>query len=359
MEFKRLYKNNKLNIKTWNINVVGYPNYSEIVTQTGIIDGKITEFIVKITKGKNIGKINETSHLEQAISEAKYKYQKKIDSGYSHEMNSKIEVVLPMLLENYHDRKKDIVFPCFVQPKLDGVRCIYINGKLISRTGKNFACLNNILDELKDVSLQLDGELYSDNLTFQEISGIVRKIKLSDKDLEKINKIKYVIYDVILTDTPFVTRFEKLKKLFKEHKFKNIELLKTEIIESPDLLDKKHDNYTKEGYEGLVIRNLKGLYSINRRSVDVQKYKKFDDAEFEIIGATTGVGNEKGAVIWECITKTGLKFHTRPIGTMKERRTLFKNSKDYIGKMITIKYFGLTDEGIPRFPIGISLRDYE
>ena len=135
---------------------------------------------------------------------------------------------------------------------------------------------------------------------------------------------------------------------------KSEECLKEENIN--DFLEK----YTKEGYEGLIIRNKKGLYEENTRSVNLQKLKKFVDEEFEIIDYTTpNIGKEVGCVIWICKTKEGKKFNVRPSGNYQERKQLYKNAKKYIGKMLTVRYQELTNGNVPRFPVGVTIRDYE
>ncbi len=361
--FPELHNTNKAGkAQIWKIYVEKGTNSSVIVTKHGLVDGKITTAETTITEGKNLGKANATDHYTQAISEANYKWELKKRQGYYIEKADKLEkgkIYLPMLAHSYDKRGKDITFPAFCQAKLDGIRAIYNPNynKLQSRTGKIFPGLNHIVEELSSHSLILDGELYSDTLTFQEISGIVRKEKLTDKDLVISQQIKLVVYDLI-HEGDYIERLSILKEFFKNNKLKHIQLLKTEVCKSGDDIKEFHDKYVKEGYEGLIIRNYKGVYE-HTRSKNLQKYKNFDDDEFKIVGFTEGTGIEKGLVIWECETKQGKKFHVRPQGTHPERKKLFKNGKQYIGKMLTVKFFGYTDDGLPRFPIGIALRTYE
>ena len=116
--------------------------------------------------------------------------------------------------------------------------------------------------------------------------------------------------------------------------------------------------FVEEGYEGAMVRNLKGAYRIGKRSADLQKVKTFLDDEFEIVGFTQGTGGETGCVVWVCKTSSGDEFSVRPRGTREERQEYFRT------EMLTSQYaYGeiprVTDDGIPRFPIGISIRDYE
>ena len=116
--------------------------------------------------------------------------------------------------------------------------------------------------------------------------------------------------------------------------------------------------FIEEGYEGAMVRNISGAYALGKRSANLQKVKTFLDGEYKIVAYTEGVGKEEGCVIWQCET-TGGRFYVRPKGTQAQRQEWFNNASQYIGKMLTVKYQELTDDGIPRFPVGISVRDYE
>lgn len=364
MEAITLYDTDTKSKKTrvWIVSVEDKQMYAEIVVEYGFVDGKMVTTTRKVTQGKNIGKINETSYLEQAISEAKSKLNDKIKSGYTESLEkSKSNIILPMLALSFDKRYKDIVYPAAIQPKLDGVRAIYNvkEKRLQSRKGIFFHHLEHILEELKKVNINLDGELYTDKLTFQELVGLVKKEKLDNNDTKKMEKIDFIVYDIVDTTKDFKDRNLILQKLFKDNNFKHVKLLKTEIVDNIDQVYIKHKEYNNKGYEGLIIRNLLGKYLIKNRSKNLQKVKSFDDNEYLITGFKQGDGKEKGLIIFECETKQGKKFFVRPEGTYEERAELFKNGKDYIGKYLTVRHFELTSDGIPRFPVGIAIRDYE
>ena len=113
----------------------------------------------------------------------------------------------------------------------------------------------------------------------------------------------------------------------------------------------------EEGYEGIMLRNIEGLYRCNFRSHDLQKYKEFMESEYEIVGAKEGDGRDKGTVIWVCKNEEGKEFSVRPRGTIEMRKEWFENSQEYIGGMLTVIYQELSEMGIPRFPVGKSVRD--
>jgi len=366
--------------KIWSIKVIDRSGVGVIVTKHGYEDGKMVENERLITVGKNIGKSNETTPVEQAVKEAQSDWNKKKDAGYVvEEEDDEMERApaafsspLPMLALDYHKRGKDIVLPCYAQRKLDGVRCVAIQGKgLYSRLGKKFPHLESIASEINGLAAGtiLDGELYSDTLTFQEIVGLVKKETLLPKDLPKMEQIYLWVYDSI-RDGSYTDRKKYLEDLFTK-KFKHLRLLPTDECKTKEDIGRLHAKYVEEGYEGLMLRNKAGPYKVGFRSKDLQKYKEFQDDEFTVIGFTEGDGIEKGCVIWTCETKSGTPFSVRPRGTHEERRELFKTAKSMVGKKLTVRFQELTEEsnssssssaaagGVPRFPVGIAFRDYE
>jgi DNA ligase-1 len=138
-----------------------------------------------------------------------------------------------------------------------------------------------------------------------------------------------------------------------------LKLCPTEELASKEGLKAKHDEYVAAGFEGIMLRNKKGLYACKKRSSDLQKYKEMMDDEYKIVGFYEGEGEEAGCVVWECVTPEGRTFRCRPKGTHEERRVLFKDGASALGKMLTVTYQELTTDGIPRFPIGTVIRDYE
>jgi DNA ligase-1 len=88
------------------------------------------------------------------------------------------------------------------------------------------------------------------------------------------------------------------------------------------------------------------------------KYKIAEDAEYTIVNVLEGKGKELGCAIFEC--QAGEKtFTVRPIGTEEYRKQLWADRDKLIGLPLTVKYNGLTDEGLPRFPVGKEVRIYE
>ena len=307
---------------------------------------------------------NNNNNNENEINNAET--PKKIEEENENGINKKITIrkYYPMLAHRYNEKKGDIKFPCFVQPKLDGVRCVVVGNKLYSRNGNRFPVLPHIENELKlynKNNLILDGELFTDDINFEKIVGLVKKYKKSEEDEKNSLKIYLNVFDYIDSKLPFNKRLINLNQFFEKNKnMKYIKQVKTEECAQEKNIEEFLEKYTKEKYEGLIIRNKSGLYEENTRSVHLQKLKKFIDEEFEIIDYTTpDQGKEVGCVIWICRTKEGKQFSVRPSGNYQERKKLYREAKKYIGKMLTVRYQELTNGHVPRFPVGVTIRDYE
>jgi len=374
--FPKLYKKSSTGkISEWELIVEESNKGSGVIKIThGYSDGKKQEDLKVIEEGKNAGKENETTALEQAIAQAESKYKKQLDKGYVDSMDDVDKVLyLPMLAHSYDKRGKDIKFPCIAQRKFDGVRCLATveNGKVVlkSRKGKVFPHMEHLHDQVKTLiesttgELILDGELYSETLTFQRTVGLVKRVTLKEGDEGDSRQIMFRLYDCIFPDNPtaaFMTRYNFLDNLLKRRtNFAHLKLTENFTVRDEKAMKELHDVFVQEGHEGIILRNIKGIYGVNKRSKDLQKYKHFLDDEFEVVSFTEGVGRAKGTVIWTCKTKEDKEFNVRPRGTEQERRNWFENGEKYIGKMITVRYFEMTDDNIPRFPVGLVFRDYE
>lgn len=373
MEFPILYgiPSNGKKIKEWHIHVEEKEKTGIIITKYGYQNCKIQEQRKEISKGKNIGKINETTPLQQAINEATSKWNKQKESGYKESVDDLVSTeqkVLPMLAHDFNKRGKDINFPCFVQPKLDGVRLLIkidnSNIDFYSRTGKEMKNLDHIKNEIikvfKNIIIEypvyLDGELFTFDLPFEEISGIFRKL---EKD-KNVSKLQFHIFDMFYENNQmeFNDRYNMLKSLLPKAN-KVLQVVETKECNSKDDISLIHGSYIENLYEGLILRNKNGIYKPNYRSKDLQKYKEFQDEEFEIVGGQSGEGLEKDCVIFTCINKNKQTFAVRPRGSRELRKEYLKNIKKIIGKNLTVRYQNLSENGIVRFPVGIAIRDYE
>jgi DNA ligase-1 len=156
---------------------------------------------------------------------------------------------------------------------------------------------------------------------------------------------------------PFIERISFLEKQFSNGKYPKVKFVETHKVADVNEFRKMFSEFVVNGFEGIMLRNINGLYRTNYRSDDLQKYKEFMEDEFTIIGFTEGEGHDKGTVIWVCETSDGKKFTVKPRGTIQRRREYFKNGHIYIGKSLTVIFQELTDNGKPRFPVGKDIRE--
>lgn len=199
----------------------------------------------------------------------------------------------------------------------------------------------------------LDGELYIHGETFQTITSLVKKLQKNSET------IKYHVYDCVIQHNPemkFNDRLSFLKKWFNKTSFKNVEMVNAHLIKNKDEIFKFHSKFLNEEYEGAIVRNVLSSYKFKYRSSDLLKVKSFRDAEYKVISWERGTGRFKDCVIWVCTTNKDKIFRVISKGTMEERQKLLNTAQDYIGEWLKVKYFNLTDDGVPRFPIGVGFR---
>lgn len=380
-------KNGKTKVWTARIYRDELNGFATAEIEYGQLDGKKQVTSREYTEGKNIGKKNETTPLQQCISETRRKWQDKMEKeGYSLVVpNSNSEStnatnatkVFPMLAHTYEplsskNKKNDIVFPCYVQPKLDGLRCVcYMmpcgnsnDCKVVaqSRTGAYFETVEHICAELRPILLQnpgltLDGELYTTELPFEELAGLIKRKKAADANAN-VQCIKYHIYDVVVDGVPYSERHARIVgAISKADKYHHLEVVHTQLIHNANEFKQAFGDYVAAGYEGIMLRNVNGLYRQNYRSHDLQKYKEFVESEYPIVGFKEADGRDKGTVVWVCATDECRQFSVRPRGTQEQRRQWFQDGHKYQGKLLTVIYQELSELNVPRFPVGKAIRD--
>lgn len=353
--------------KVWSIAVDDLPAESQIIIHHGEENGKQQQTIRRIKAGKNVGRSNETTVSEQARLEAESFWKKKQDKGYTRNRGSVgrptkavSTSLLPMLALKYEDRKHKLVWPVYVQPKLNGVRClIQRTGNTItfhSRGNKRFTTLAHLeqdcLAVMEDGGI-LDGELYHHGeVTFQELISLIKNGKNTDAD--KVRKyVQFHNYDVI-SDKPFSYR----QSCLRSHGA--IKSVPTMVALNETEVMMIHQKFVKQEYEGSMVRSGGAEpYVFQYRSTSLLKLKPFQDMECEIVGAKEGVGKDVGKATFRCRMPSGEEFDVRCKGADEVRQEQWRNRTQYVGKHLTVQYQYLSDDGIPIFPVGLAVRDYE
>jgi DNA ligase-1 len=229
----------------------------------------------------------------------------------------------------------------------------------MSRGGKFWECCQHIIDELETVlpkGTVLDGELYIHGSTFQEITKLVKKQRPESVDVE------FHIYDIPKVNNEDAGEWKDRRLLLENlhlHISNHLMITPTETADNEQEVYQLQSKYLEEGYEGAIVREADGEYRFGYRSRSLLKVKNFTDEEYKIVGYTTGVGRFEGSVVWICETWNGEEFKVVPQGTMEERQEAYQNADEKIGDMLKVKFFELTDDGIPRFPVGLGIRANE
>ena len=285
--------------------------------------------------------------------------------------------IKPMLAHKFNPDKA--VFPALLQPKLDGVRCVFTKDGAFSRTGKEFKNVDHIKETLKPLFKQypyikLDGELYNHKLKddFEKIISLVRKTKPTFEHRQEAKKlVQFHVYDSVRDKLSCATYEERLDDLidviaertYDGHFIDNshVRLTKTVYIKNINEAKEWHNKFLDEGYEGSIYRNPNGLYK-GTRSWDLMKFKDFHDAEATIVGYELGKGKRTGT-IGKFIMQDdeGVEFGCPPGKgyDYKDLAGMLNNINDYIGQRATFTYFQRTQAGSYRHPLYKCIRNYE
>ena len=340
-------------------------------TVAGVQGGKMVTSEWKLTTGKNIGKVNETTKDEQAEKEAIAKWTINRDGDYFEyitEIGSD-DKFKPMLADDYTKRPQEHGHS---QPKLDGIRCIARKDGLYFRSGKKIQSCDHISKDLMtffedNPNIVLDGELYNHEMKadFNKITSLVRKIKPTEEEAnECVDKVQYHIYDLFDLDNPklpFTERFDiityDLMNNYKSnegvglHLVATVEAVKTTYCSDQDALDDCYSDYTELGYEGQMVRN--DTPYENKRSKNLLKRKEFITEEFIVVEVLEGQGNWAGyAKHFELELGDGRNFRSGVRGNQETLKELLE--QDVKPTWVTCRYFEKTPDGVPRFPVVID-----
>ena len=290
----------------------------------------------------------------------------------------------PMLAYPVSDKPIDYDKPTFIQPKLDGVRCLvqaeqvdhfsrpikYVV-KAYSRTGKEWKNIDHILEELKPFfakhpNVILDGELYNHDLrdNFEKIISLVRKTKPTDQDRLEASKLtQFHCYDIVDETKTFEERNEFIQKHFNVfynflNKTKCIKHVETDMVFREDDAKVYHARNLDKGYEGSIVRTNDAYHC--KRSHNLRKFKDFHDAEAEIIGWVEGKGKRRGTIgKFIAADNDGNRFGMPVMDKFKYLQDNFEEMQTWIGKTATFTYFERTKANSYRHPLFKCIRNYE
>ena len=353
---------------------------------TGQYQGTMTEQPeLTIERGKAKRSVLEQAELQYNSIVSKYqdKGYKRLDSLTNkkfselsaEEMNALVPTIKsdsngnlkPMLAKSSNDCQTSILQKkMFCSRKLDGVRMmVKWDEKLgkpitISRGGKNYdVAATLIIEQLTDYlskhkDLILDGELYAHGHYLQEISGIARLETWEDR----CEILEYWIYDIADDKRTFNNRYDDLIDLSLDIEnnpnYSKIKVVEHVLTEGWEQIQRLHDKWVSEGFEGLVARKPDKVYGFGKRGSDMIKVKMYQDDEFEIIDYQDGLRPEDFTFV--CQTKEGKQFAAKPIGDRELKAQYLENIDNIIGKKGIVKYFEISKDGIPLQPVFQAVR---
>jgi DNA ligase-1 len=274
----------------------------------------------------------------------------------------------PMLAYPVSDKPIDYDKPTFIQPKLDGVRCLiqYDAGKVTaySRTGKEWKNIEHITLNLykffdKHPNVILDGELYNHDLrdNFEKIISLVRKTKPTDQDrLDARELTQFHCYDTIMEHTPYHDRAKFLISNLRDSYC--VRFLPAFSVDCEERAKLYHQENLGAGYEGSILRT-NDTYAC-KRSHNLRKFKDFHDAEATLTDWVEGKGKRVGTIgKFVAVDVDGNEFGMPVMDKFKYLQENFEEMKTWVGKIATFTYFERTKANSYRHPLFKAIRDYE
>ena len=389
--FPKLYKvNSSGGLQEWQVSAeANHDGTAFIRTCWGQVGGSIQTVDDLIKEGKNIGRANETSPYEQACAQAESDWTKHKDRGYAEapdgdlsKIKTKAERVAsgsiePMLAEKWNDvvDNLDPELEVWAQIKINGLRCVAKkNGTvtLWTRQGKPIVTCPHIVAELDKYMSEgdvWDGELCTEDCKptsdmFQKIVGAVRKKAPNPLSLQAY----YHVFDNMTDDvknhcwitrmTPVVRALPNKLTTTAIYEASHLRQVETRLMKVKNVKAFEQE-LTAQGYEGAIVRFMDAPYE-HRRTKKLLKVKSFIDGEFEVADIEEGKGTRAG-MAGRVIVKLsdGRTNEAGVSGSHESAVELLKNKAEHIGKMCTIRYFGLTGEGKLYLPVFYGMREEE
>lgn len=391
--------------------------------EEGVLGGKLTETVRATKKGKNLNKMNATTAYEQACNEAQSRWEKKkkqgyksmLDLGYTYisdmvyketvnphythyftneSLQAMIEIALPkdrtdanniskpMKAQPYFKDNGDvrIKFPCFGQPKLNGFRVMarwekVMEGEGIfaaevekvvfrSKEGLRYDILEHIETQMTEEMFRpsdgsperaLDGEMYIHGEILSEISSAVKKRNA------KTPLLKFCMFDCAVEGIKQNERIEDLEIMIdfiEANELTSLNIVETIIIKDNEHAQRFTDECIKRGYEGAIFRDMKAEYQFGKRPQTMVKLKRSQDKEFKIVDVVGG-DNSPELGVFVCLAENGQTFKCTPEGSHDIKKEYLSNKANYIGKMLTVRFFERTKDDLPFHAVGVAVRDYE
>lgn len=234
-----------------------------------------------------------------------------------------------------------------ISEKYDGVRGIWTGSELLSRTGKRIHAPSWFTEALPNV--WLDGELWSKRGGFQFIASVTSKESPIDSEWRQL---QYLVFDAPDYEHTFLERSRRYRHLVTQLNVPFVVAVEQFTLADNQQLAERLEQYVRRGAEGLMLHRKSAMFS-GGRSDNLLKLKPFMDDEATVVGISPGKGkytNQMGALLVE--TPAGIRFKIGSGFSDAERA-----NPPSIGAIITYKYHGHTNKGVPRFASFLRVRN--
>lgn len=247
------------------------------------------------------------------------------------------------LLKTYDETKS--VVGWVMSEKLDGIRGFWNGRELLTRGGQRIMAPDWFTQHYPPFAI--DGELWTKRGDFEQISSIVRR-KNAD---ERWRKITHQIFEVPNQQGGLLDRLAVLRDYLQTKPQNPIRIIQQQRITQQSQVKQFLQEITQQGGEGAVVRNPDTAYQTGRLS-SALKVKKYLDSECIVMKILPGKGKytgQMGSLL--CQTKKGLLIK---VGS--GFKDIQRKNPLPIGSTITFKYYGLTKNGIPKYPVFLRVR---
>lgn len=359
-----LYKNQSGKVGYWRVDVFAVSSEpgaaaSLVMSHARTIGGAEVSSSAPVV-GKNIGRANETTPLQQAISEAQSRVNKQRDRGYvdtpeqaTAPVTNTLGKKKPMLATDIDKVKPESIDweNAWVQPKLDGHRCLNDDG-IYSRGGKphNVEHITQALKETGLIDLPLDGELYCHGVPLQTLGSWIKKPQPDSL------RLVYYVYD-LTENIPFGDRALKLHMCLAKVGNEFVQGVPTLRVYSMAEALARTQEWVDQGFEGGILRHGTSGYEDDKRSKSLLKLKQFSDMEVTVIGWRLGTSKVVDGVTYlqpvlKYRTDNGKEGEVLAHGTVPEKHAVWElihDAGDDLSAVpkLTIEHFGFTKDGIP------------
>ena len=284
-----------------------------------------------------------------------------------------MQIQRPMLCARLKDPAQ-LRYPVLATPKLDGIRCLKVDGRVVSRAFKLIPNqhIRECMSQLPD---GVDGELICDD--FSSTQSAVMSVdgkpdfRFHMFDWCSLNGYHDRVYQMTMENWPSF-----------------VELVVPALVNDLPSFYQLEEAHLAAGYEGVVVRSFNGPYKFGRstaREGFMFKFKRVDESEALIYALTEarencnpvaynnfGYTRRPGGQDLKIPKDTLGAFEVRDvyskqafsIGTglgldMKLREEIWNNQEAYIGRIVRYKYQGIGSQGRPRFPVFLGFREKE